>query len=831
MAGVVGLLTLLLAVGFSAEVLGYHARPLNTLLSIIFLALFLPPYVSRDLVPSFRRHWQGWLLAVVALVGVFCSTGWIGVLFISLLIGGIRLSRPDEERDADLGVYQTTAFAYGMFLWFWRETATGWYVLDGAANGLMWVTHHLGLKATLGPTALGIPVLVLLFMYGAARTLHTPGRHSWTLLKLFMSLLVVQIAFVAVYDAAAAVLSMSLVQQRVRGVVVLWSPFGHLRYLYPNDLQGIAFLLASAATLILTRGLPQVQGKGNAVAPLRRTMIAGACALLVGMTLIGFVPPRPAAQGEVLVCDAGYLNFRMPVFGFYGQKSGGMFGRLPEFLKADGYRVRRGPVTRESLRSANVLVVINLMEKFDRPTKEAIWGFVRQGGSLLVLGDHTGTHSIREPINDLIEPFNISLNFDSAKPFRDGWLWGYALPRHAATIGVDQSMNEIQIWIGASLTVEPPARPVIIGSYGFSDLGDIANTRRGNLGNLLFDPGEKLGDIPLAAECRYGRGRVLVFGDTSSLQNGALVYSHRFVENMFAWLSSPQTPAADPARRCVAALLILAGMVLLARQARTHSWPTIAAAAFLLGWALGAIPAKTLGLLSTAHNDIAWIDASHLERFSINNIWADQGFGGLAHNLMRNGYSPLMMKDWDTRALNRGAVLILIGPSKPLSPSEVKAVRRFVESGGHLILAAGWEDLSGSTDLWEEFGLRVEQRPLGRVLVKQPRGDVRLYKGWSMKAVHGDPEVLCSPWGYPAIVRLRIGKGSVVAIADTQFLLNRNLEGTERYYPENVGFLYRLFTQFKQNGTGVSQTGARLRLMETGVAARIRRSSPRKGSQ
>lgn len=153
MARIVRTLTFLLAVAFSAEVLGYHTGPFNTLLSLVFLAVFLWPYFPRDVLPRFRKYWPALLLIVATIVGVFCSVGWVAVLLISLLIGGIRISRLNEERDADLETYQTTAFAYGLFLWLWRETATGWYALDGMARGLMWVTHHFGLNATLGPTA------------------------------------------------------------------------------------------------------------------------------------------------------------------------------------------------------------------------------------------------------------------------------------------------------------------------------------------------------------------------------------------------------------------------------------------------------------------------------------------------------------------------------------------------------------------------------------------------------------------------------------------------------------------------------------------------------
>lgn len=791
-------LAFLLAIAFFAEVLGYLARPFNTLLGLIFLALFLAQFLSRQMTVGFRRHWPGWLLALAALFAILYWTGWIRVLLVSLLVGGIRLLRLDEEREAaGLRVAQTTAFAYGLFLWFWHETATGWYVLDGAARGLTWVAHHLGLNATLGATAAGIPLTVLLLVYGTTCVMAQHRNRLRALLALSGALLAIQIGFFVIHAAAGLALSGSLVLNRGPGASAVWYPFSFIRYLYPNNLQGIAFLLGLVTTLALAPAPQPENGGQQPVAPWRRRTALGAIALMVGVALYGFLPPQSSTGGEIVLHDAGYLNWQMPVFGSYGDKSGGMFGRLPQFLKASGYQVKLCPATRESLRSAKVLVVINLMENFDRQTKEAIWDFVRRGGSLLLLGDHTGLQGIREPSNDLLEPAKIALNFDSAKSFRDGWLWAYGLPRHATTVGTDDAINEIEIWIGASLSVSPPARPVIIGSYGFSDPGNLANRERAYLGNLSYDPGERLGEVPLVAERRYGRGKVLVFGDTSSFQNGALVYSHRFVEKVFAWLASPENPTADLARNWAAALLILVGLVLLAGRGRTSHWPTIAAIAFLLGWGAGALPAKVLDAHSKARNDIAWIDASHLERFSLNS-WADDGFGGLTHNLMRNGYSPLLMTHWDTRELERGELLILIGPSKPFSPPEIEAIRQFVQGGGQLILAAGWEDLAGSMDLWREFGLQVEQMPLGRVLVKQPGGDVRLYKGWSVRAVHGKPEILCSPWGYPAIVRVRVGKGSVVAIADTQFLLNRNLESRDSYDPKNIAFLRRLFDELKQ---------------------------------
>jgi hypothetical protein len=48
---------------------------------------------------------------------------------------------------------------------------------------------------------------------------------------------------------------------------------------------------------------------------------------------------------------------------------------------------------------------------------------------------------------------------------------------------------------------------------------------------------------------------------------------------------------------------------------------------------------------------------------------------------------------------------------------------------------------------------------------------------------------------------MQYGNGSVVAIADTQFLFNRNVESSDQYCLENIEFLHRLFSQLKKNQT------------------------------
>jgi len=96
--------------------------------------------------------------------------------------------------------------------------------------------------------------------------------------------------------------------------------------------------------------------------------------------------------------------------------------------------------------------------------------------------------------------------------------------------------------IGASLDARPPAQPLIIGKFGHSDpaMKDAWSMRM--LGNEKYDPGERLGDVVLAAEQRVGKGRIVAFGDTSMMSNGLLHGCYDSDARLLAYVSIERPP-------------------------------------------------------------------------------------------------------------------------------------------------------------------------------------------------------------------------------------------------------------------------------------------------
>ena len=86
-----------------------------------------------------------------------------------------------------------------------------------------------------------------------------------------------------------------------------------------------------------------------------RAVIAGLC--LSGSSLLGSSPHK-----SVVVHNRGGLDWDRPVFGRFGAFSGGMFGLLPVYCRADGYEfsiIDNDTIAASDLQNAQILVLIN----------------------------------------------------------------------------------------------------------------------------------------------------------------------------------------------------------------------------------------------------------------------------------------------------------------------------------------------------------------------------------------------------------------------------------------------------------------------------------------
>jgi len=356
-----------------------------------------------------------------------------------------------------------------------------------------------------------------------------------------------------------------------------------------------------------------------------------------------------------------------------------------------------------------------------------------------------------------------------------------------------ESEADTQIAVGASLTVRAPARPLVVGRHGFSDKGDLANQAGGYLGDRHFSPDERLGDVVLVATANYMSGRVMVFGDTSSFQNGALARGGDYVETIFRWFVSLRN-WLPPVLSALGLGTILFSVVWLLARRRCSA--TVIVVVLFVSLYLGDV-ASGLAARFAAQQAVhpqtgdALIDASHLSRGDAE-LWDSDGLGGLVQNLMRKGYMPSVTAHFSPEMIRRSKLVFLVAPARQLRPKEVGVYDEFVRRGGQLFVCAGFEESSGCQPLLDRFGFRIKNLPLGMATPGTNATRVDFLGAWPVVSPVEESEVICSWENYPLIVARKYGQGRIVVIGDSLFLVNRNLEMPRSFNLDNIEFFRKL---------------------------------------
>jgi hypothetical protein len=604
-----------------------------------------------------------------------------------------------------------------------------------------------------------------------------------------------------------------------------WQQIGG--YLVPWNLPALAALLqAFVAAGILSSSTRPANGARVAppdisLEPKPSTRALWRTPAAIGITAAILLPmcdslwlARADLEGKKIVFyEKGFLNWLKPNHNEYGRLGGGMYGMLPPYLRTLGADPLVSPdLSEDDIRGAAAVVLLFPDEKgaLSEEHLARLEKFVRAGGTLMVVGDHT-QHDDKDHLPAGDRPhnqFNVVLGrmtsmyipFDSASFQIGGWLQSYETIAHPTTIGMRDDRNQFGVVIGASVRPGWWGQPLIVGRWGFADPGD-AGSEAAMMGNRLYDPGEKLGDLILAAEQRVGRGKVVAFGDTSSFSNGINVGAHVFTSRLFPYLANGSGVARPPWRQFFTLLFAAAVFWALWRQrSMLAQASTLAALAASLALC-SAVSSAQAGVLpdgrravnvpfAVTPNNLAYIQSSNLEDKS-EESWRADGVAGLALTLMRNGYVTLNLQDLTQARLERAGLLVAVAPRRPYTSAERAAIRSFIENGGNFILTAGYGQHQASAELLGELGLWVGAKPGSTLRPPDPMGHfkspyvdtgqymafVRFNAAWPVGSDDPQARVIANGNGnVPVIIMRSIGRGKAVLVGDTGFAMCKNLE-------------------------------------------------------
>ena len=740
----------------------------------------------------------------------------VNVMAVALLLAVLAAGQEGLGRRVVL-----VAAAAVAVLGVWRLAVTSipwvWFVADGVGRVLGRLAGRVtGEPLWVGATFGGVDFLVAMAALAGGWLACAPPPRLRKAAYATLGILGVHFGYLMVLSSAAWLLSV-LPEPPPAPISYMpnppstWTWSGALRSVVPWNLPALAAAIQLLVAGAMLRWTPWAESADEAPAPRAESRRWVSLARLIAPAVLAALLPvvttltwdRPSLKGKKIVAyEKGFLNWLQPKHGEYGRLSIGMYGMLPIYAESLGARCVVSPeLSEEDLRDADALILLFPNKPWAEGQLERIWSFVRRGGTLLVFGEHT----IREEnggsrFNEALAPTAMRVRFDSATFEVGGWLQTYEAMAHPTTAGLRDDRNQFGVVIGASVAARWPARPLLVGRWGWGDPGD-PGAGAAMMGNHRYDAGEKLGDLILAAEQPLGAGRVIAFGDTSSMTNGITIGAHVFTSRLLGYAAGGSGSPQAAARQVLGVLAALALVALLGWRRIAGNPPderraALAALALAASLALCTAVSHRRGEVvpdgrGQSPNNLAYIDTTHVESNS-DESWRLDGAMGLMMTLMRNGYLTLGLPELTAKRLKRAGLLVSIAPLREFSEAERKAIHDFVNGGGIFICTVGYDERGPSQRLLAEFGFHIgvrsagsppdEPRPLGHF--KAPyvnaggyMAHVRFHAAWPVECTEKDARPIAyGPRNTTVIFLRRVGEGKVVVVGDTCFAMNKNLE-------------------------------------------------------
>jgi hypothetical protein len=735
---------------------GIRTSGLNNLHILVLSIVFPALYLERKMPLWSVRRLAGFALAVLTL-GI--ELRWDAPERLALLpvfvvaAGLLSTAKQDKNRQTVFIVFSLTCLCYFLIFLLLRHPLVNQLVTKSCLGFSLGFSRLFANEVILGPTYLGLSTTLFFLVFFLIALMFTAGIRRRSLLVIFGVAAVIQVLALWLRAPAIYPVLYGIAFGIVLGKATIGSP-----------LPSVGTIpLSRVIPIFVITGLLLVLGTGGAL----RTRSG---------------QPHP---GRVVVYADGLLQWEDRGGLTEGEKEKGTkghpaFGGISHYLKHLGYSFElcSSPILPSQLDSARIFMVINPMRMLTQAERGAIWEFVRSGGSLLVLGDHTDVGGIQKPLNSLLEPVGIAFNFDTAYPLGLRTSWQGAL--NSWPVGFARVADDLDtgIHVGASLSIPSPVIPVFIGRYSFSDRGDRLKQAEAYLGNKQLDPNEQMGDLVLAALAFSGRGKVLVFGDTTSFQNTVLTQSYSFVANVFNYLSAPDG-VPDMLRYPIIPAIILALVFLLPLIVKYRPGLLIV---LLFSLALGATAfvvtpgTQAQGSVSLP-SPLASVDMTHGANRSP--FGEDDGLQELFGWLDENGLPPVLSDRQFAEQMKSSRIIFMIAPELPVSKAEITLMRNFMREGGLIVMSAGADFGYSAQRALLEFQYRIEERPLGNapdVNAVWTSGPVTFYSAWPVYSTGGEDKVLCTAWGYPVIRYRPIGRGGLLVIGDAGFFFSKNLK-------------------------------------------------------
>ncbi len=471
------------------------------------------------------------------------------------------------------------------------------------------------------------------------------------------------------------------------------------------------------------------------------------------------VPYRTSLYGE-----AGSYNYAA-AFEYCGQ-----YFDMSRLLESDA-------IDDQTLSACDVLVIKTPTARYTEDEVAAVVRFVNDGGSLLLVGDHTNVFNMNTYLNDVSRHFGFTFRNDLLFNVGTPYEQHYRPPTLAHP--VVQHVPPMQFAVSCSIDPGTSTGRMVVRNTGLWNLPPAYQESN------YHPQAEYRWDMQYGAWCQlwsttHGRGRVLAFADSTLFSNFCIYQPGKaeLLRGMLNWLNHGSV--LD--RRWIKGFLVLpatiCGLALLSfglwrvRQ-RRDAW-IVAMAAVLAGWSIAAI---VLIVLQRAAMPVPPVQRP-TRHVVIDRAVSDVPLFTGAFEDDKEGLGYGMLEQWIPRVGNRisratgdavfrGEGLVVICPTRSVSDAYREQLVQFVEKGGRLLVFDS-PDVEGSTAnslLWP-FGLAssnaMAMQNTGPLVLSGAEDVPQIELSASCSVAGGEP--IATVGGVPTAARVRYGEGTVTAV-------------------------------------------------------------------
>jgi hypothetical protein len=478
---------------------------------------------------------------------------------------------------------------------------------------------------------------------------------------------------------------------------------------------------------------------------------------------------------------------------WYGRKSGYNYYCFAEYLKYY-YLVEAGTdsLLPHMLSQYDIVVIKTPTSPYSEREKAALVKFVKDGGGLWLIGDHTNVFGTSTYLNQVAERFGLRFRYDST----------YGLETMALSVFERPGIfpHPTVTWLptflfATSCTMESPvlSENMILG-YGLRAMGiDYSETSffpRKDSKNFGFGIFVQQGGV------KYGKGRVAGFTDSTVFSNffAFIPGKPELALATLEWLNRSNRFRWVPVVLLVCGLACLVGACAVLRKWGHSQGALLVLSAGFLGLSVAVMIydglVRSSYPLPEPHTDYVHVafESEH-SQFTLPVLELTKDPEISLHTFFvwtqRLGFFPSLEPDVET-ALAKGDLVVIAGPATTFEQTEIDAIVTYLSRGGRLLVLVDPANRTfGSLQLLGALGIRLpvpepdeESSAPGDTLYIVNREGDRLVEAVRPGGLEGGTPLLGLSDRRIVLAEQTIGKGKALIFADFALFTNESMGHT-----------------------------------------------------